>query len=149
MAASASRERLLLGRGWRYTVIGAVCALANYLVILAVDFSGGDYLLGTVLAFLLVTPLAYALHSRFTFDEPLNFRSLKRFTAGAATAFPVALSVMAILCSGLHLTVAMATPIMTVAMFGWNFAAAHWAILPRFELVPAIISKAAFRRRTS
>jgi putative flippase GtrA len=108
---------------------------------LAVDFAGGHYLLGTVIAFLAVTPLAYALHSRFTFAEPFRLKSFLRFAGGVASAYPVAVAMMILLCSGLRLNVAIATPITTVALFVWNFVAAHWAILPRLNLSPAIAAE--------
>jgi len=131
MVATTRRQHTLVGRSWRYTVIGLVCALANYAVMLANDFLGGHYLLGTVISFLIVTPMAYLLHSSFTFAEPFSIKAFLRFVGGVASAYPVAAGLMIILCSGLRLSVAIATPIATVLIFGWNFAAAHWSILPR------------------
>jgi putative flippase GtrA len=143
------RERPLIERGWRYTLVGLVCAAANYVVMLVIDAFGGQYVFGTIAAFLAVTPLGYALHSRFTFGEPLKVAALGRFAIAAASAFPVSLTVMIILCSELHLSVAVAVPIMTGFMFGWNFASAHWAILPRFDLVPVILARAAVTKGRS
>lgn len=142
-----AHKRPLLARGWRYTLVGLVCALSNYAIMLVIDFLGGHYLLGTAMAFVTVTPIGYALHSRFTFAEPFSWKAFTRFLGGAAAAYPIAVAMMVFLCSGLKLSVAIATPIATVAMFVWNFAAAHWAILPRFDLVPAIVSMTTFRDR--
>jgi putative flippase GtrA len=105
---------------------------------LAVDFAGGYYLLGTVIAFSAVTPMAYLLHCRFTFAEPVRLKAFIRFVGGVATTYPVATGMMIVLCSGLHLSVAVATPIATAAVFAWNFIAVHWAILPRLSLSPTI-----------
>lgn len=134
----AASERHLLERGWRYTLVGLVCALANYAVMLAVDFAGGHYLLGTVISFSIVTPLGYALHSWFTFSEPFRLKAFLRFAGAIASTYPVAIAMLALLCSGLGLSVAIAIPIATIALFAWNFVAAHWAILPRLNLGPAI-----------
>lgn len=134
--AAARRERTLAERGWRYTLIGAICALLNYAIMLAVDFLGGHYLLGTVTSFIIVAPTAYVLHSWFTFAEPFRLKAFWRFVGGVASAYPVAIVLMIILCSGLRLSVAIATPVATVAMFAWNFAAAHWSIVPRLGLPP-------------
>jgi putative flippase GtrA len=112
--------------------------VANYAIMLAVDFAGGHYLLGTVIAFSGVTPIAYLLHSRFTFAEPVRWKAFLRFVGSVAMAYPVATGMMIVLCSGLHLSVAVATPIATAAVFAWNFIAVHWAILPRLSLSPAI-----------
>jgi putative flippase GtrA len=130
--------RPLLERGWRYTLVGLVCVMANYAIMLAVDFGGGHYLLGTTIAFSVVAPIGYVLHSRFTFSEPLKLKVFLRFVGAVASTYPVAVAMMILLCSGLQLTVAIATPITTVALFVWNFVATHWAILPRFNLSPAI-----------
>lgn len=101
---------------------------------IAADQVGVHYLLGTVISFLAVTPIGYALHSRFTFAEPLRFEALARFVGGVAMAYPISVAMMIVLCSGLGFSVAIATPIATVALFFWNFIAAHWAILPRLYL---------------
>lgn len=137
--SASPRKRPLAERGWRYTLVGLVCALANYAIMLAVDFMDGHYLLGTMIAFIVVAPTGYLLHSGFTFAERLSLNGLMRFSAGVAAAYPIAVGMMILLCSGLGLGVAVATPIATVALFAWNFAAAHWAILPRVNLAPAIV----------
>lgn len=126
--------RRLLDRGWRYTLIGALCAVSNYIIMLAVDAAGGHYLVGTLVAFAIVTPVAYLLHSRFTFAEPFSFRAFSRFVAGGASTYPIAAGTLIILCSGLHFSVAVAAPVAAVFMFGWNFAAAHWSIMPSMRL---------------
>ena len=132
-------RRRLVERGWRYTLVGIICALLNYIIMLTVDFLGGHYLLGTVVSFIIVTPIGYALHSWFTFAESFRLRAFVRFLGGVASAYPVAVALLALLCSGLGLSVAIAMPIVTAAMFAWNFAAAHWSILPRLGLSDARI----------
>lgn len=134
------RDRPLVERGWRYSLVGLVCAITNYIIILAIDSAGGHYLLGVLIAFLGVTPIGYALHSQFTFAEPMRWKSFLRFAGGVATAYPIAVAMMVFLCSGLGLSVAIATPIATVALFLWNFVTAHWAILPRFDLRSVFMS---------
>lgn len=131
-------RRPLVDRGWRYTLVGLVCALVNYLAILAVDYLGGHYLLGILAGFLLATPLGYALHTWVTFAQPFSWRAFLRFTATIIAAYPIAAGMMVILCSGLNLSVEIAYPIAVVGMFAWNFVAAHWAILPRLEFTPAV-----------
>lgn len=135
MSVVTSRSgRALAERGWRYSLVGLVCFLLNYLIIVAVDALGAHYLLALVAAFLAVTPIGFLLHSQFTFGEPLRWQAFRRFTAGVASAAPVAFLAMIVLCSGLGLHVAIATPIATVVVFLWNFLAVHWAIVPRFGL---------------
>ena len=136
-------QRALAERGWRYSLVALLCLLLNYLVILAADWLGAHYLLAMTAAFLIVTPIAFLLHSRFTFGEPLRWDSFRRFTAGVATAAPVAYLAMIVLCSGFGLHVAIATPIATAVVFLWNFIAVHWAIVPRFTFRSIIAGRRA------
>jgi putative flippase GtrA len=129
-----SGERTLAESGWRYTLVGLVCALLNYVVVVAVDRAGGHYLFGSMIAFAIVTPVGYALHSWFTFARPFALVSFARFAASVALTYPVAVALLALLCTGLGLDVAIAFPIATLMLFAWNFVAARWAILPRFGL---------------
>ena len=139
--ATPSNERPLLERGWRYTLIGLVCAAANYIVMLATDYLGGHYILGMLAALLIVTPFAYALHSKFTFAEPFSRRAFMRFAITVIAGYPIATVMLAVLCSGFSLRVAVAYPIAVVGMFTWNFVTAHWAILPSFQLPHPLLSR--------
>lgn len=136
------RKRPLLERGWRYTLVGLICAIAHNAIMIVVDQLGGHYLLGILISFLAVTPIGYTLHSRFTFAEPLRVKAFMRFVGGVVAAYPLSVAMMVVLCSGFDLSVAIAAPIATIALFVWNFAAAHWAILPRLHLYPAAVPTA-------
>lgn len=133
-AAGQAPQRALAERSWRYSLVAVLCLLLNYLVILGVDWLGAHYLIAMTAAFVAVTPIAFFLHSHFTFREPLRWGAFRRFTAVVASAAPMAFLAMIILCSGFGLHVAIATPIATIAVFLWNFVAVHWAIVPRFSL---------------
>lgn len=133
--APTSTQRPLLQRSWRYTTVGLGCAAANYIVILVVNSLGGHYLLGMLAAFLMVTPMAYVLHSVFTFAEPFSRKAFARFATTVIAGYPIATAMLIVLCSGLGLRVAIAYPIAVIGMFTWNFAAAHWAIVPHLDWV--------------
>lgn len=117
-----------VGRTTRYTLVGAACAAIYNAVMILGGCAGGGYVRLSLLAFVIVTPIGYLLHARFTFGVRRSWHDFLRFTWGLATGFPVYFLVMAGLCSGLHLAVAVAAPIATVAMYGWNYASAHWAL---------------------
>ncbi|RWC64487.1 MAG: GtrA family protein [Mesorhizobium sp.] len=136
------RKRPLLERGWRYTLVGLMCAIAHNAIMIVVDQLGGHYLLGIMISFLAVTPIGYGLHSRFTFAEPLRLKAFTRFAGGVVAAYPISVAMMVVLCSGFELSVPIATPIATIALFFWNFVAAHWAILPRLHLHSATVPMA-------
>ena len=119
----------LVSQTARYTFIGLLCAAANNVILILGDFVGAHYVPMVALAFAVVTPLGYLLHSSFTFGDRLSWIGLVRFTSGAAMGFPLSLLSMAILCTGLGLRVAIAAPIATVMLFLWNYASARWAIV--------------------
>lgn len=124
-------RRSHLGRTTWYTLIGAVCALAQNGVMIVGAAAGGHYAWLAVLAFALVTPLGYILHARITFVEKTSWRHFIRFASGVAAGFPLYFAVMAVLCSGFGLAVAIAAPIATVVLYLWNYISAHWAISSR------------------
>jgi putative flippase GtrA len=109
----------------RYTLVGAICALAHNAVMILGDLAGGHYLPMTVLSFGIVTPLGYLMHSSFTFRERRSLRGFLRFTSGIAAGFPLSLLSMSIPCNGLSRAIA------TITLFLWNYASAHWAIFGR------------------
>jgi putative flippase GtrA len=114
--------------------VGAICAVANNAVMILGNLAGVHYVPMTVLSFVLVTPLGYLLHSRFTFRQRRSLRGFGGFASGVATGFPISLLSMAILCTGFGLPVVLAAPIATILLFLWNYASAHWAILGRWRL---------------
>lgn len=118
----------LAKRTARYTIVGAICAALNNLLIIGGNLLGAGYLAMSVAAFVVVTPLGYLMHTGFTFGEPPSVRGLLRLYSGAATGFPLFILLMAIFCSGLGMPVALATPLCTVILYAWNYALAHWAI---------------------
>ncbi len=117
----------------RYLVIACFCAASHNVIMIAGDYVGISYAIMTFVSFMLVTPTAYALHTRFTFAERLSAARLLRFVSGTAIGLPLSLLVMAILCTLLKLPVIIAAPIATVVLFGWNYASAHLSILGRFR----------------
>jgi putative flippase GtrA len=124
---------MLRWRPTRYVIVGLTCALANNVVMIAGDWVGIHYLVMSFISFLIVTPLGYVLHSGFTFGAHLSLIGLIRFASGMAAGFGVFLLSMVLLCSGLGLPVAIATPITTVILFVWNYVTTHWAILGRLR----------------
>lgn len=124
-------------------LVGLFCAAANYAIVLAVDAIEGHYFLGVLAGFLVVTPIGYVLHCLCTFGEKIALRSFLRFAATIVTAYPLAIAVVAFLCSGLEIDIALAYPISIAVMFVWNFAASHWAISPDFRTRTMLTSKVA------
>jgi len=131
---SAVKPRSVAGRTARYTVIGAICAVAHNAVMILGGWAGGHYIPLSLLSFGCVTPLGYVLHARFTFKTPLSLYNFFRFASGVAAGFPLYFVIMATLCSGLDMAVVFAAPVTTVTLYLWNYASAHWALRNRLPV---------------
>ncbi len=118
-------------RALRYLGVGVVCALVHNAVMITGGVAGVHYAPLTLLSFVVVTPTGYLLHTAVTFIEPRSWRTFWRFAAGLATGFPINFAILALLCSGLAVPVAIAAPVATLLLFAWNYASTHWAILGR------------------
>ena len=120
--------RPIVGRTVRYTLVGIISAVLNNIAIILGDWFGVHYVVMSIACFVVVTPLAYLMHVGFTFREHGSWRGLLRFAGGLATAFPIFLLSMTILCTVLRLPVVVATPLATILVYIWNYILAHWAI---------------------
>lgn len=134
MSGSNDLEAGEAARPARYLLVGGLCAAAHNIVMIGGDRAGGHYLPLIGLSFALVTPLGYALHSRFTFRRPASAGGFARFAAGVAVGVPLSLLFMALLCTGFRLPVPVAAPIATALLFAYNYLAAQLAILRRLRL---------------
>ena len=120
---------LIFRQSTRYLAGGIACALLHNVIMITTSAYGMPYPPALVLSFAITTPIGYAIHSAYTFEAACSTRRLQRFMAGAVSGFVVSALLMALMCSGLGMPVAIATPIATVLLFVWNFALARWAIL--------------------
>ncbi len=120
--------RMLAGQTARYTIVGGVCAGANNVAIIGGSLVGLNYVVTSVAAFFIVTPLAYYLHTSITFKQHRTFWGLLRFSAGVATNFPLFLVCMAVFVTWLNVPVFIAAPVVTVLLFFWSYALANWAV---------------------
>ena len=120
-------------RPLRYVLVGATSAVGSNVILIGGDRLGVHYVPLMALSFLVVTPVAFWLHSRFTFGAPMSWRNLMRFASSVSAGFLMSFVMLALLCSGMGVSVAIATPIVTVVLFGWNYVTAHIAILGRFR----------------
>ena len=111
----------------RFILVGGFCAaLSNVLVIVLVHV-GMNIALASTIAFFPVLVIGYALHSCFTFGADSTRISFARYTLATATNFPLWLCSLYLLCSALHLPVAIAAPLTTLLLFLWSFVLIHWA----------------------
>ena len=111
-----------------YGTIGVICASVSNFIIIASSLAGTEYWNGTVLAFVLVTPLGYVLQSRFTFGVELSTRRFIHFTGGVAIGAVLFLALVGLFHSAFGVPVWIASPLATLLLFCWNYIASYWAI---------------------
>jgi putative flippase GtrA len=121
--------RAVVRQASRYLAGGGICALLHNVIMIGTSAHGMPYPPALVLSFFLTTPIGYLIHSTYTFEQACSWISLQRFLAGIVSGFVLSAALMALMCSGLGVSVAIATPVTTLLLFLWNFALARWAIL--------------------
>jgi len=113
----------------RYLLVGIACAVLYNVTVIAGDFLGLHYATSTLIAFAIVVPGGYGLHSLFTFGHELSARALFRYALGMAANLPLSIALMFLFCDVAHVAVVVATPATTAILFVWNFVSSRWAIV--------------------
>jgi len=115
----------------RYTVVGALCAGIYNLTMIVGDAVRVHYAASTMIAFVLIVVTGYLLHCLWTFSEKLSWMSFVRYAAAMTLNLPFSLGGMFLLKDLAHAPMWIASPLLTALLFGWNFLAAHWAVVSR------------------
>jgi putative flippase GtrA len=115
----------------RYVVVGAFCAGLYNLIMIAGDALKVSYVWSTVFAFVLLVLVGYALHCLYTFSEKLSVRGLARYTGAMLLTLPLSLAGIWLFRGLAHLPMWIASPLLTLSLFVWNFVATRWAVVTR------------------
>ena len=115
----------------RYVVVGAFCAGLYNVIMIAADALHVSYVASTVFAFVLLVLIGYALHCLYTFSEKLSLPGLARYTAAMLLTLPLSLLGIYLFRGLAHLPMWIASPLLTLTLFAWNFLATRWAVVTR------------------
>jgi putative flippase GtrA len=115
----------------RYVVVGAFCAGLYNVIMIAGDALHVSYVWSTVFAFVLLVLVGYALHCLYTFSEKLSLRGLARYTGAMLLTLPLSLGGIYLFRGLAHLPMWIASPLLTLSLFVWNFIATRWAVVTR------------------
>ena len=115
----------------RYVVVGALCAGLYNLIMIAGDALGVHFVVSSVVAFVVNVLVGYALHCLYTFAERMNARGLLRYAAAMLLNLPLSILGVWLLNRLATLPMWIASPAVTVVLFGWNYVATHWAVVTR------------------
>lgn len=117
----------------RYLCGAGVCALANNIVLVAVDAMGGPLLAGILASWLVGGCIGYAWHARVTWHSAMTRSGLARFLGGALAGVPVAWAVLWLFAGWLRWPMWLAGPAMTLVLFAYHainaWVAIRWPVL--------------------
>lgn len=122
----------------RYLAVGAICALGQNALIIGGDLLGYHYTLTATLAVTIFGALGYALHSRFTYDQPLSWRACGRFIMSLGGGYVLSIAILAFFRDVLDIPMSITAPVATILVTMWGFIASRWAIVLRRTPPPTI-----------
>src|SRR5688572_13354191 len=101
---------------------------------IAGDWIGVHYAVSLVFSFVIVVVMGYRLHSGWTFTAAVRSRSsFRRYAVVASANYPISLAGMFVFVDLVGLSVPVASPVLTVLLFGLNFLGNRWALKARAE----------------
>jgi putative flippase GtrA len=121
----------------RFAIVGFVCAAVHNAILLAADLWHIHYALSCAISYVAVVSLGFALHVRYTFQQPPTAASLWRYCLSMAANYPATLVLLFLMCDIVAWPVAIAAPTATLLLFAANFLASRWAIVRGPPLSPA------------
>jgi putative flippase GtrA len=113
----------------RFAIVGLTCAATHNVVLLAADFWQLHYAFSCAISYVVVVALGFALHVRYTFQQPATAASFWRYALSMAANYPLTLALLFLMCDIGGWPVAIATPMATALLFAVNFMASRWAIV--------------------
>ena len=113
----------------RAFVVGLICAVVHNAIMIGGDYAGLHYALSLLISFLIVVVIGYRLHSGWTFRSAERSRaSFTRYVVIASANLPSSFVGMFVFVNLIGLSVPLASPIVTVLLFGMNFMGNRWAL---------------------
>lgn len=113
----------------RFAIVGLLCATAHNAILLAADLWHIHYALSCAISYVIVVSLGFALHVRYTFQQPATAASFWRYGLSMAANYPLTLALLFLMCDIAGWPVAVAAPMATALLLAVNFLASRWAIV--------------------
>jgi putative flippase GtrA len=118
----------LISSSPRYLIVGGGCALLNTALLIALDKLGAHYVLATVISGMVLIPLSYVLHVRFTYRVVSGRGSFARYAAAQAVNTPIALLLFFLIAGLGGMSMVWAAPTVITLMFVYNLTSSFWSI---------------------
>ncbi|WP_332781298.1 GtrA family protein [Sphingomonas sp. PB2P19] len=115
-------------RELRYVGVSGCCALVNNALLIGLDSAGLGALGCVLVSAIVMIPLAYILHTRWTFATVAESAGFVRYAAVALLNLPASALLVLLLHDWVRLPMVAVAPIVTIVLFCFNFFAARWSI---------------------
>ena len=115
-------------RNQRYLGGAVLCALINNVVLITGDWLALPLTANVLAAWLAGSLTGYLWHSAVTYRSPRSFAGLFRFLTGTLLGIPLAWLVLFVLRELIGLPMWLASPVMTLVLFLYNYLNARFAI---------------------
>jgi putative flippase GtrA len=119
------------GRIGPYGLIAALCAAANFVILVAGDRAGIHYVISTSISFVVCVLIGYMLHSRYTYLARADLPGLVRYTMAMALNYPLSIAAVWFFNDLLTQPMVIAAPASTLVLTLYNFFSSRWAIVGR------------------
>jgi putative flippase GtrA len=113
----------------RYAIVGAICAGIYNATMIVGAAAHVHYVVSTLIAYVEVVAVGYALHCLFTFSQSFGVASAVRYVLVTAINIPISIGLMFVLHDLLRLPMIVASPTLTLMLVVWNYLASRWALL--------------------
>lgn len=113
----------------RFLGVGLSCAVLHNVIMIGGDFAGWHYVVSSIVSLAVVTVFGYLLHTRWTFPGAARgSEAFRRYALTVSANYPLSLAGMFVLVDLASVPVVVAAPVVTVALFFFNYAANRWAL---------------------
>lgn len=121
----------------RYTSVAIFCALIHNFCLIVADRLGANIFWCQATSAAVLLPVGFWLQSHVTFRCERGWAGFMRYSLALITNFPVALLILWLTRDLLALSMWIAAPLSSVALFCWNYATSTWALGKSSSRVPA------------
>jgi putative flippase GtrA len=102
-------------------IVGGVCALLGNAILIGFDFLHIHYAVSATVGFVVTLLVAYALHTKWTFEAERSFARLLRYGAAMAINLPLSMALLFMLVDVSALKMVIAAPLATILQTAFNY----------------------------
>ena len=118
----------LVPRLTRYTLVSAICLAIQNVVLISSDYTALSYQGAILLSTAILIPTGYLLQAFYTFSAEWSWAAFLRYAGALSLNVPLSMALAWVLCGQLGLPMLIASPAISICLYGWNFLSSTWAL---------------------